>query len=57
MSGPPEPTDEALRAFAGAVLSHLPETLAEPAAIDEAVTAHRDLWVMLYRAELEEACA
>lgn len=45
-----EPTDEELRAFVGSMLSNLDKLLREPDVIDEAIRAHREVWVMLYRA-------
>lgn len=47
-----EPSDEELRAFVGSMLSNLDGLLREPAVIDEAVSEHREMWVLLYRASL-----
>ena len=47
-----EPSVEELRAFVGSMLSNLDRVLREPAVIDEAVRAHREMWVLLYRASL-----
>lgn len=46
----PEPTDEELRAFVDSMLSNLDRRLREPDVIDQAIRAHREMWVMLYRA-------
>jgi hypothetical protein len=48
-----EPTDDELRAFIGAMLSNLNKALREPEVLDEAIRDHRDMWVMLYRANLD----
>ncbi len=48
----PEPSDEELRAFVDSMLSNLDRRLREPEVIDEAVSEHREMWVMLYRASL-----
>ena len=47
-----EPSDEELRAFVDSMLSNLDRLLREPLVIDEALSAHREMWVMLYRASL-----
>ena len=47
-----EPTDKELRAFIDTMLSNLDRSLREPEVIDEAVRDCRDMWVMLYRANL-----
>ena len=48
----PEPSDEDLRAFIGSMLSNLDRVLRDGDVIDEAISAHREMWVMLYRASL-----
>ncbi len=48
-----EPTNEELRAFIDAMLSNLDRALREPEVVDEAIRDHRDMWVMLYRANLD----
>lgn len=48
-----EPTDDELRAFIGAMLSNLDQTLREPEVLDDAIRDHRDMWVMLHRASLD----
>jgi hypothetical protein len=48
----PEPSDEDLRAFIGSMLSNLDRVLRDGDVIDEAIRAHREMWVMLYRASL-----
>jgi hypothetical protein len=51
MAGPPtEPTVDELRAFAVRLLADMREFV-EPGAVDEAIQAHRDLWLMLYRVD------
>lgn len=45
-----EPSDEQLRAFVGSMLANLDRELREPEVIDEAIREHREMWVMLYRA-------
>ena len=50
-----EPTDEELRAFIDAMLSNLDKAFREPEVIDEAIRDCRDMWVMLYRANLGAA--
>lgn len=45
-----EPSDEELRAFVESMLSNLDRLLREPDVIDEAIRAHREMWVKLYRA-------
>lgn len=52
---PVEPTTEQLIAFAESLLSDLSPALREPAALEQAVGDHRDLWVMLYDASVEVA--
>ena len=47
-----EPSDEELREFVGSMLSNLDRRLRERDVIDEAIRAHRGMWVMLYRASL-----
>jgi hypothetical protein len=47
-----EPSDEELRAFIDSMLSNLGRQLREPVVIDEALREHREMWVMLYRANL-----
>ena len=47
-----EPSDEDLRAFIGSMLSNLDRVLRDGDVIDEAIRAHREMWVMLYRASL-----
>jgi hypothetical protein len=47
-----EPSDDELRAFVGSMLSNLDRVLREPDVIDEAISDHREMWVMLYRASL-----
>ncbi len=47
-----EPSDEELRAFVDSMLSNLDRDFREPAVIDETIRAHREMWVMLYRASL-----
>ena len=47
-----EPSDEELRAFVDSMLSNLDKHLREPDVIGEAVRAHREMWVMLYRTSL-----
>ena len=49
---PTEPSDEQLRAFVDSMLSNLDRLLREPVVIDEAISEHREMWVMLYRASL-----
>ncbi|MBD0329931.1 MAG: hypothetical protein ICV64_07500 [Thermoleophilia bacterium] len=44
-----------LRAFAVRLLSEATEIFAEPGSLDEAIEAHRDLWLMLYRVDAEES--
>ena len=44
------PSDEELRAFVESMLSNLDRILREPEVIEEAIRAHRDMWVKLYRA-------
>lgn len=34
------------------MLSNLDKQLREPEVVDEAIRAHREMWVMLYRASL-----
>ena len=46
------PSDEELREFVDSMLSNLDRQLREPVVIDEAIRAHREMWVMLYRASL-----
>ena len=46
------PTDNELRGFVASMLSNLDKQLREPAVIDEAIRAHRDMWTKLYRASL-----
>jgi len=46
----PEPSDEALREFVGAMLSNLDRVLREPEVIDESIREYRETWVLLYRA-------
>jgi hypothetical protein len=48
-----EPTDEELRAFVAALLSNLDKLLREPEVIEEAIAAHREMWVGLYRTSSE----
>ena len=48
-----EPTDEELHAFVSAMLSNLDKALREPEVIQDAIRAHREMWVALYRANLE----
>lgn len=48
-----EPSDDDLRAFVDSMLSNLDRRLREPVVIDEAIRAHREMWVMLYRASLD----
>lgn len=48
-----EPSDEELRAFVNSMLSNLDRVLREPSVIDEAISEHRELWVLLYRASLD----
>ena len=45
-----DPSDEELRRFVDSMLSNLDKRLREPEVIDEAILAHRDMWVMLYHA-------
>ena len=45
-----EPSDEELRAFVEPMLSNLDRLLREPDVIDEAIRAHREMWVKLYQA-------
>jgi hypothetical protein len=45
-----EPSNEELRAFVGSMLSNLNQLISEPEVIDEAISLHREMWVMLYRA-------
>ncbi len=47
-----EPTDDELRVFIDAMLSNLDKVVLEPEVIDEAIRDCRDMWVMLYRANL-----
>jgi hypothetical protein len=47
-----EPSDEQLRAFVSSMLSNLDQLLREPAAIEEAIREHREMWMLLYRASL-----
>lgn len=47
-----EPSDEELRAFVSSMLSNLDQLLREPAAVDEAIQEHREMWMLLYRASL-----
>ncbi|MCA1837486.1 MAG: hypothetical protein LC674_01495 [Actinobacteria bacterium] len=47
-----EPSDEELRAFVSSMLSNLDRLLREPVVIDEAIRDHREIWVLLYRANL-----
>lgn len=47
-----EPSDEELRVFVDSMLSNLERRLREPEVLDESIRAHRDMWVMLYRASL-----
>ena len=35
------------------MLSNLDKTFREPEVLDEAIEAHRDMWVMLYRVALD----
>jgi hypothetical protein len=46
------PSDEELREFVDSMLSNLDRQFREPIVIDEAIRAHREMWVMLYRASL-----
>ena len=48
-----EPSDEELRAFIDSMLSNLDRHLREPVVIDEALREHREMWVRLYRANLD----
>ncbi len=48
-----EPTDEELHAFVSALLSNLDKALRESDVIQEAIRAHRAMWVALYHATLE----
>ena len=45
-----EPDDEELRAFVSAMLSNLDKRLREPEVIEEAIAAHREMWVAIYHA-------
>jgi hypothetical protein len=45
-----EPSDQELRAFVDSMLSNLDRRLREPAVLDETINAHREMWVMLWRA-------
>jgi hypothetical protein len=45
-----DPSDEDLRAFVDAMLSNLDRGAREPDVLDEAIRAHRETWVLLYRA-------
>ncbi len=47
-----EPSDDELHAFVGSMLSNLDRHLREPVVIEEAIREHREMWVMLYRANL-----
>jgi hypothetical protein len=47
------PNDDELLAFVDSMLSNLDRHLREPAVIDETISEHRDMWVMLYRASLD----
>jgi hypothetical protein len=46
------PTDDELRDFVASMLSNLDKQLREPEVIEEAISAHRELWTKLYRAGL-----
>ena len=46
------PSDEDLRAFVESMLSNLDKRIREPDVIHEAIRAHREMWVKLYRASL-----
>jgi hypothetical protein len=51
MAGSPtEPTVDELRAFAVRLLSDMREFV-EPGGLEDAIQAHRDLWLMLYRVD------
>lgn len=45
-----EPSDEQLHAFVGSMLSNLDSEVREPEVIEEAIREHREMWVLLYRA-------
>ena len=48
-----QPNDEELRAFVHSMLSNVDKHLREPNVVDEAIREHREMWVMLYRANLD----
>ena len=49
----PQPSEEELREFARSVLANAAQgALDGPQAVEDTLREHRDLWVMLYRAEL-----
>lgn len=49
----PQPSEEELREFARSVLANAGQgAFDEAQAVEDTLREHRDLWVMLYRAEL-----
>jgi hypothetical protein len=44
------PNDKELLAFVDAMLSNLDRQLREPHVLAQAISDHREMWVMLYRA-------
>lgn len=48
-----DPTDQELLAFADSMFAHIGEQFREPAVLEQAIRDSRDLWVMLYRLNLE----
>ena len=52
----PQPSEDELREFARSVLAKAGQgVFGEAQAVDDTLREHRDLWVMLYRAELGPA--
>jgi hypothetical protein len=47
-----EPNDDELLAFVDSMLSNLDRQLREPDVLAQAISEHREMWVMLYRASL-----
>ena len=46
------PNDDELLAFVNSMLSNLDRQLREPHVLAQAISDHREMWVMLYRASL-----
>lgn len=46
------PNDDELLAFVDLMLSNLDRQLREPEVLAQAISDHREMWVMLYRASL-----